>query len=137
MNRLTSAILAVVIALVFALIAAFIKHLSALAALAVGAVTGVVAFFLGTLGATKTVLDIRHKRLEIRKTKHELQTLGNRIAVPSDEQIRKFGGVVYRQVVRKAGLSITAQEHLEARSFIADLFIADPNEEKTGSAPGG
>jgi hypothetical protein len=82
-SALISAVAAIVLGTASTLAVGLIAHLSALASLIVGLLTGAVAFLVGTLGVTKTALEIHHKRLEIRNTKRELQTLDNRIVIPS------------------------------------------------------
>jgi hypothetical protein len=120
-STLVSVIVAIVLGAGSTIIAALFTHLSGMASLMVGAATGIVTFIVGTLGAAKAALEIQHKHLEIRKTKHDLRTLDGRIVVPSVAEIHKFGGVVYRQIETRARLDVNLHERLESRSFIVDL----------------
>jgi hypothetical protein len=43
------------------------------------------------------------------------------MVAPSKDEIRRFGGVVYREIERSAHLDVSLRANLEARSFIDDL----------------
>ena len=66
------------------------------------------------LGATKTSLDIVDKRLDIRKKRRDEENSNAKIVVPTEEQIKAFGGVVYRQVTRNARKVVNQQERLDS-----------------------
>jgi hypothetical protein len=110
MHYLIVAIASIAIGAVTATIADAIEHVrwvSLLFGLAAGAVT------FG-LGATKTSLDIIDKRLDIRKKKRDEENSSAKIVIPTNEQIKAYGGVVYRQVTRNARKVVNQQERLDS-----------------------
>jgi hypothetical protein len=110
MHYLIVAIAAIAIGTVTAAIADATEHVrwvSLLLGLAAGAVT------FG-LGATKTSLDIIDKRLDIRRKKRDEEHSNAKIVVPTEEQIKAYGGVIYRQVTRNAPRVVNQQERLDA-----------------------
>jgi hypothetical protein len=110
MHYLIVAIASIAIGTVTATIADAIEHVrwvSLLFGLAAGAVT------FG-LGATKTSLDIIDKRLDIRKKKRDEENSSAKIVIPTNEQIKAYGGVVYRQVTRNARKVVNQQERLDS-----------------------
>jgi hypothetical protein len=110
MHYLIVAIAAIAIGTVTAAIADATEHVrwvSLLLGLAAGAVT------FG-LGATKTSLDIIDKRLDTRRKKRDEEHSNAKIVVPTEEQIKAYGGVIYRQVTRNAPRVVNQQERLDA-----------------------
>ena len=98
------------------LLTQFIEHVRWISIL-VGVITGGGA---AALGMTKTLLEIVDKRLEIRKKTRELKSSDSQIRRPTDDEIRKYGGVAYREVTRTAALLVNQQEHLKLTEFVAD-----------------
>ena len=84
----------------------------------VGLITAGVTFGLGTAKAT---LEIKDKWLDIRRKKRDDEKSNAKILAPTEEEIRVYGGVSYRQVTRAAHLIVTQQERVQARDFVVDV----------------
>ena len=110
MHYLIVAIVAIAIGAVTATIADAIEHVRWVSLL-LGVAAGAVTF---GLGATKTSLDIIDKRLDIRRKKRDEENSNAKIVVPTEEQIKAYGGVVYRQVTRNARKVVNQQERLDS-----------------------
>ena len=127
MHYLIVAIVAITIGTVTAVITDEIEHMRWMAVL-FGFAAGAVTF---ALGATKTSLDIIDKRLDIRKKKRDEEKSNAKIVAPTDEQIRAYGGVVYRQVTRTAREIVNQQERIES---IAEVVV-NVQEERSPDEP--
>jgi hypothetical protein len=113
-HALITLITAVAVGFLSGLGADVLAHASTLSSIVFGVLVGGGAFITGTLGTTKTILDIL-------KTKKDLQKLDARVTLPSEQQIRKYGGIVYRQITRAAHLRVTEQEQISAKTFVVDV----------------
>ena len=109
MHYLIVAIGAIAIGTVTTAITDAIEHVRWMAVL-LGLAAGAVTF---CLGATKTSLDIIDKRLDIRRKNRDEDKSNAKIIAPSEEQIRAYGGIVYRQVTRKAHQVVNQRERIE------------------------
>ncbi|HYL76199.1 MAG TPA: hypothetical protein VEU96_18460 [Bryobacteraceae bacterium] len=94
----------------------FLEH-SRWLSVVVGLVTAIVTSLLGT---TKTVLEIVDKGLDISRKKRDLEKSNAAILVPTQEEISKYGGFVYRQVSRKAHVIVNRHEQVESREFVVN-----------------
>ncbi len=83
------------------------------------------------LGVTKTSLDIFDKRLDIRKKKRDEEKSNAKITTPTEEQIKAYGGVVYRQVTRNARAIVNQQERIVS----AGDFVVHVHEERSPDEP--
>ena len=107
---------AILIGTVSGLATEFLNH-SRWASIVVGLATATATFLLGT---AKAMVEIVDKSLDIARKKAELDDLKSTIVVPTEEDIRKYGGVVYREVARKAHLIVNRQEHAQPREFVSN-----------------
>jgi hypothetical protein len=92
----------------------------------VGLITAGVTFGLGT---AKTTLEIKDKWLDIRRKKQDDEKSKAKILAPTEEEIRVYGGVSYRQVTRTAHLIVTQQERPLPRDFIVGVTEEKSREE--------
>ena len=93
----------------------FLNH-SRWASIVVGLATATATFLLGT---AKVVVEIVDKSLDITRKKTELEDSKATIVVPTEEDIGKYGGVVYREVARRAHLIVNQQERVQSREFVS------------------
>jgi hypothetical protein len=106
---------AILIGTVSGLATEFLNH-SRWASIVVGLATATATFLLGT---AKAIVEIVDKRLDIARKKSELEHLKAIILVPSEGDISNYGGVVYREVARKAHLIVNQREHVRSQEFVS------------------
>ena len=127
MHYVIVAIVAITIGTVTAVITDGIEHVRWISVL-LGLVAGALTF---GLGVTKTSLDIIDKRLDIRKKKRDEEKSNAKIITPTEEQIKAYGGVVYRQVTRNAREIVNQQERIVS----AVDFVVHVHEERSPDEP--
>ena len=116
MRYLTIVAASLALALVSGMVADALTRVRWIAVL-LGFVVGTVTFALGT---TKTALEIVEKWFDIRKKRRDLKNAETLIVKPTDQEISAYGGLKYRERIRRGRLAITDQERVEAKEFIVD-----------------